>query len=333
MLIKSRFKLIRKFDCDFWHLTYWSLEKNKFFNYVELSLIKKIKNLTRVKQIKFKNRFSKLVVVHLRGKSTAKGRVYNPFLNKITRNFLKIFKKFKRFGRRLINRKNFMRKYRRSINFFSLFKKMTFGKVSYYYRKGCYKKKAFKKSDILLGTKKSFTFFKPIKRTEFLRKKFFFKQITLYYNNFDFIKLKRFGLLGRKGQFGGINYFFLLLESRIDSILLRLNFGSKFLMRSFILSKIVLVDKKPISYFNYIVKRNQFINFSFKTQSILYKLLKKNIRRKIFYVQPPFYFEINYRTLTVLLVPKLINPSFIPYPFIRVKSKLISGLHTVLWGW
>ena len=81
------------------------------------------------------------------------------------------------------------------------------------------------------------------------------------------------------------------------------------------------------------VKRNQFINFSFKTQSILYKLLKKNIRRKIFYVQPPFYFEINYRTLTVLLVPKLINPSFIPYPFIRVKSKLISGLHTVLWGW
>jgi len=83
----------------------------------------------------------------------------------------------------------------------------------------------------------------------------FFKQVTLFYNNFDNTKLKRFGRLGRKGQFGGINYFFLLLESRIDSIVLRLNLGDKFLMRELIRSRKVLVEGKPITYLNYIVKK------------------------------------------------------------------------------
>jgi ribosomal protein S4 len=83
----------------------------------------------------------------------------------------------------------------------------------------------------------------------------FFKQIILFYNNFDNTKLKRFGRLGRKGQFGGINFFFLLLESRIDSIVLRLNLGSKFLMRELIRSKKVLIENVAISYLNFIVKK------------------------------------------------------------------------------
>lgn len=53
----------------------------------------------------------------------------------------------------------------------------------------------------------------------------------------------------------------------------------------------------------------------------------------MFFVQPPVYYEINYRTLMVLIVPKLIDPSFVPYPFLPVRSKLASGLHTILWGW
>ena len=161
----------------------------------------------------------------------------------------------------------------------------------------------------------------------------FFKQIVLFYNNFDHTKLKRFGRLGRKGQFGGINFFFLLLESRIDSIVLRLNLGCKFLMRELIRTKKILVEDSPISYLNQIIKKNQKISFVPSLRSSVYASLYHKIPIKMFFVQPPLYFEINYRTLIIILVPKLIDPSFVPYPFLKSKSNLITGLHTILWGW
>lgn len=67
--------------------------------------------------------------------------------------------------------------------------------------------------------------------------------------------MKRFGKLGRKGQFGGVNYFLFLLESRIDSIILRLNLACKFIIREVIQSGKILVDNVPISYLNFIVKK------------------------------------------------------------------------------
>merc|ERR1712188_42257 len=137
-------------------------------------------------------------------------------------------------------------------------------------------------------------------------------------NNFDLIKLKRFSKLGRKGQFGGVNYFFLLLESRVDSIILRFNLALKFVLLRFIRSGKVLVNDKPITYPNYIVKKNSFVHFALDTRVL---------------VQPPFYFEINYRLLIILIVPKLIDPSFVPYPFLDSKSSFLAGLHTILWGW
>merc|ERR1739848_45526 len=136
---------------------------------------------------------------------------------------------------------------------------------------------------------------------------------TLFYNGFDNTKLRRFGKLGRKGKFGGINFFFFLLESRLDSIILRLNLACKFVVRELIKSKKILVDEKAITYLNYVVK--------------------KRIKTKSFFVQPPFYLEINYRTLIILIVPKLIDPSFVPYPFLKSRSSILSGLYTVLWGW
>ena len=129
------------------------------------------------------------------------------------------------------------------------------------------------------------------------------------------------------------NYFFLLLESRIDSIVLRLNLGNKFLMRELIRSRKVLVEGKPITYLNYIVKKNQIVSFTEDLKTLIYGSLHHKIPIKMFFVQPPFYFEINYRTLMVLVVPKLIDPSFVAYPFLRSQSSLVTGLHTVLWGW
>jgi len=104
-------------------------------------------------------------------------------------------------------------------------------------------------------------------------------------------------------------------------------------MRELVRNKQILVDERPISYLNYIVKKNQLISFNENLKPLVYASLRHKIPIKMFYVQPPFYFEINYRTLIILIVPKLIDPAFVSYPFIRSKSSLISGLHTVLWGW
>lgn len=188
-------------------------------------------------------------------------------------------------------------------------------------------------NDLLLGVKSSYRIYKPFKRTFYQNKTLFFKQIILFYNNFDNVKLKKFGLLGRKGQFGGINYFFLLLESRIDSILLRLNLGGKFVLREVIRTNRILIDGKRINYLNFIVKKNQLIGFEKNLYLPIYKSLEHKIPIKMFFIQPPFYLEINYRTLMILIVPKLMDPAFIAYPFLKSKSSLISGLHTILWGW
>ena len=309
MLIKGRLKLIRKHDCDFWYLSYYRVAQNRFFHYFKFSLIHKIKQLTRQKELRLLPRKT-VKIASIQGHNKSRG-YFNPFLNQLDRNLLNI---------------------KKQINFYKLFLRRGLRFVTYIYRRCLYFRHAFS-NDLLLGVKSSYRIYKPFKRTTFQIKKMFFKQITLFYNNFDNIKLKRFGLLGRKGQFGGINYFFLLLESRLDSIVLRLNLGSKFLMRELIRSRKILVDEKPISYLNFIVKKNQLISFSEELKPLIYASLRHKIPIKMFFVQPPFYFEINYRTLILLIVPKLIDPAFISYPFLKSKSSLISGLHTILWGW
>jgi len=309
MLIKGRLKLIRKHDCDFWNLTYYRVAQNRFFHYFKFSLIHKIKQLTKKKELRFLPRKT-AKMSFLQGYPKSR-RYFNPFLNELDKNLLNV---------------------RKQLNFYKLFLRRGLRFVTYIYKKCFYYRHAFV-NDLLLGVKSSYRIYKPFNRTSFEKKKMFFKQITLFYNNFDNTKLKRFGRLGRKGQFGGINYFFLLLESRIDSIVLRLNLGSKFLMRELIRSRKVLVEGKPITYLNYIVKKNQIVSFTNDLKELIYASLHHKIPIKMFFVQPPFYFEINYRTLMVLIVPKLIDPSFVAYPFLRSQSSLVTGLHTVLWGW
>lgn len=309
MFIKGRFKLMRKHDCDFWNLTYYRAAENRFFKYFKISLINKVKKLTRESKFTFRPRKT-LKISPLHGCKRSM-RFYNPFLNSFDSKFLNI---------------------RKNINFYKIFLRRRLRYVTYIFKKGFYFRHAFSK-DILLGVKTPFRIYKPLKENKLRRMELYLKQITLFYNNFDNIKLKRFGRLGRKGQFGGINYFFLLLESRIDSIVLRLNIGCKFMMRALIKARKVLVDEEPITYFNFIVKKNQFISFVEVLRARIYLCLSQKIPLKMFFVQPPFYLEINYRTLIILIVPKLIDPSFVPYPFLKTQSRLINGLHTILWGW
>lgn len=309
MLIKGKLKVIRKHDCDFWNLTYYRVSQNRFFSYFKFSMIHKIKILTRKRQLRLISR-KVLRLPFLQGYSKGK-RYYNPFLNNTQSNLVNV---------------------KKNINFYKLFLHRGLRYVTYIYRRCFYYRHAYS-NDLLLGVKSSFRIYKPKRRTFFEKQQLFFKKIILFYNNFDRIKLKRFGFLGRKGQFGGVNFFFYLLESRIDSIIVRLNLGAKFIMRELIKSEKILIDGVPITYLNFIVKKHNFVTFVPKMFRIIYKSLYHKIPIKMFYVQPPFYLEINYRTLIVIIVPKLIDPTFVPYPFLKSQSSLVAGLHTVLWGW
>lgn len=312
MFIKGRLKLIRKYDCDFWNLTYYKVKKNRFFNYFKHSLISKVKQATRGGLIKFITGSKRQIpLLGTLGFCSNQVAFFSPFFGDekkklVTKMGYKNIKKFFR---------NRNPKY-----------------VNYIYRRCFFRKEQFF-YDLLLGIKSNYSLYKPIRRTPFEEKKIFFRQITLFYNDFDTIKLRRFGRLGRKTQCGGVNYFLFLLESRIDSIVLRLNLANKFIVREIIKAKKILVDGKAINYSNFIVKKFSFVTFKDKYLEDIYKILKKKILTKKFFVQPPFYFEINYRTFIILIIPKLMDPSFVPYPFFSSRSSLVTGLHTVLWGW
>lgn len=104
-------------------------------------------------------------------------------------------------------------------------------------------------------------------------------------------------------------------------------------MRELLRSKRILVEGVAINYLNYIIKKNKRITFVKNLKPLVYASLEHKIPIKMFFVQPPVYFEINYRTLIILIVPKLIDPSFVAYPFLKSRSTLVTGLHTILWGW
>lgn len=309
MHIKGRFKLIRKYDCDFWNLMYYKNKRNRFFNYYRYSLVWRIRQKTFAKDVSFhRGRYPKIGNLGMQRISKS---MHNPFYADENIYDIVTFTKAQ---------------YRR------FFKNRRFRHVSFVYRRGFFRKSKAS-YDLLLGAKSAFQLYRPFRYSEFTIKRHFFRQLILFYNDFDFIKLKRFGRLGRRGQCGGINHFFFLLESRIDSIILRLNIAGKFVLREVIRARRVLVDGIPISYANYIVKQGSFITFREDLIESVYSSLLDKISNKIFFVQPPFYMEINYRTLIILIVPRLIDPSYVPYPFLRTKSSVVAGLHTILWGW
>ena len=88
-----------------------------------------------------------------------------------------------------------------------MFKRRGLRFCTYIFKRCFYYKEAYS-NDLLLGVKSSYRIYKPLRLNVFQRKQNFFRQITLFYNGFDNTKLRRFGKLGRKGKFGGINFFF-----------------------------------------------------------------------------------------------------------------------------
>lgn len=309
MFLKNKYKLIKKCEMDFWGISYLRPRQTKFFIYLKRLFTYKIKS-----QKRFSRRFRDIRYFFLKV-------VYkNEFYIRSHRNDLVLKKKEK--NRRLL-----------FINYYIFFGRQSIGKALYLYRRAARVK--FFRDDLILGinhvNKNKRLYIK--RRRLFERQKLYLKQLILFYNQMNLKKLRKLGYLASKSQLGTINTFFYLLECRIDNILLRFNLGSRFFIRKFIQAGNVLLNKKIIYSINHIVKEFCYVSFIENKKKFIYKTLKRRLKYRLFFAQPPYYFEINYKILTFLIIPKFLSPFYIPYPFLKSKSLLLTGLHTVLWGW
>lgn len=305
MFLKNKYKLIKKCEIDFWGISYLKPRKTKFFIYLKKLFVYKLKK---------EKRFTK---------------------NNIRSFFLKVFYKNEFFVRSHKNNLSLKDKNNKVLflNYYILFGRQSLGKSMYLFRKASRVK--FFRDDLIIGINYASHIkrFSPKRRKLFERQKIYLKQLILFYNKLNFKKLKKLGYLASRSKLGTINTFFYLLECRIDSILLRFNLGSRFFVRNFIQAGNVLLNNKLIYSINHVVKEFCYISFIDHKMKFIYKLLIHRLKFRLFFTQPPYYFEINYKTLMFLIIPKFINPVYIPYPFLKTKSLLTTGLHTVLWGW
>lgn len=309
MFLKTKYKLIKKCSFDFWGISYFRPRPTKFFIYLKKLFIFK------VKQSRYNRKKRKLLLpkAFLKNESFIKSKKANLAL--------------KERNRKLDN-----------VNYYLLFGRMHLAKAMYVYGKASRVK--ISKEDLIMGI--SINKYKRKRESHsslykkkkiFERNKLYLKRIIYSYNQLNLKKLRKLGYLASKSKMGTINKFFYLLEGRLDSILVRFNLGSRFYVKKFIQAKNVLINDKCISSINYIVTDLCYISFIKKKKRYIYELLRNRVTKKLFLAQPPYYFEINYRILTFLIIPKLLHPYYIPFPFRKVKSTLINGLHTVLWGW
>ena len=162
------------------------------------------------------------------------------------------------------------------------------------------------------------------KKKFFERRNHYFKLITNFYNHFGFSHLKKTGYKASKARIGCIIQFFQLLESRLDSICLRFNIGNRSFIRHFVKSRNIMVNNRIVDHLNYVVKGSSLIDFPSIIKRKIFYRLKIIIMKRLFYVQPPYYYEINYRLLVFILIPTLIHPTFVPYPFASSKISVLS---------
>lgn len=193
MFIKAKNKILRKYDSDFWNFLYTKPRKNKFFIYFKLSLINKLQYYNRKKFFFNKKKSIKFSNYHK---------------NKSPISFYSN-----------LNLLNYRRFYKKS---------------KFFVKKIFYKNVKFKSNriDSLFGIKTAYERYKKKIQSPFSRLKIHLKKIILFYNNFNTKKLKKLAYISLKSKQGGLNFFLHNLESRLDSIIIRLNVGTKFYVRN-----------------------------------------------------------------------------------------------------
>jgi len=101
------------------------------------------------------------------------------------------------------------------------------------------------------------------------------------------------------------------LETRLDTILFRANFLSRFmLIRQLISHGKVFVNGNKMVYYNYFVKPGDVITLDPKVHS----LVKSYIKATKFQGLLPCYLKVNYKTLSIVMVQE-INISYLTHLF------------------
>lgn len=122
-------------------------------------------------------------------------------------------------------------------------------------------------------------------------------------------------------KFFSINFLF-LLESRVDTILYRLNIShSSNYIRQYIRHKGILINNKLIKTPSYQIKFNDTLSFVNKKE--IFNQLFYSFQKRIIFMSIPFYYEINFRIMSMkfYFLPHL---DMIFYPFQLDKLRLSS---------
>ena len=124
---------------------------------------------------------------------------------------------------------NFINKKNNLLNYKRFFKKSKFFVKKVY--SNLIKLKS-NKIDSLFGIKNAYERYTKKVQSPFSRFKIHLKQIILHYNNLTTKKLKTISNKSITSKMGSLNFFLYKLETRLDSIILRLNVGNKFFVRN-----------------------------------------------------------------------------------------------------
>lgn len=157
-----------------------------------------------------------------------------------------------------------------------------------------------------------------------------YKLFTNFYNNLSIRVLKRLWLKASTGRVVIFNYFLTLLESRIDSLIIRLNWvDSKHIVRQLLRKKVFLVNNYPIVYTNYIVSNFECLTINTPNKKNLFDSFFQRVKKKYFFYRPPFFLEVNHKTLSCLIIQKFVSRTHVKYPFkFKCESLLYIGYST-----
>lgn len=141
------------------------------------------------------------------------------------------------------------------------------------------------------------------------------QKLRNFYFNVKEEQLKKIYLMAQKRKYDLVDSFIGLLESRLDTILYRLNFISHIKEAKTILrNKFIFVNGIAISQHNYLLNPGDKIKVS---RAYMKQVkIKDDLRSSNFFVSFPSYFEVNYRLLrytAIFLYRPKVKEVFFPF--------------------
>jgi len=138
---------------------------------------------------------------------------------------------------------------------------------------------------------------------DFIRKKRILMVYCAYYGDYSIKKFKRYIKRVNTRRLDYASKILLLLESRLDIILCRLNlFKNPREARNSVKNSKIIINSRIIKKLNYQLYINDVINIKNTYKNFLRKRLKKKLRKKLVIFNYPRYLEISYRLLKCIFI-------------------------------